>query len=208
MPQPAGAEAPTTSVNGAILASSLSTSRGGPGVPVKHTMPSSVSESNEEPQSPNSLLKQTLKIGGSSGAIVAGSGKPHPRPGVKQSSQNTATSRHLPPGQGSSSVHSLATIASTSLEDRGIMLSTVQESSGVPASTTTSTTYTQAQPNMPSPQGSTEHDTSSLLDSSARARGPRPVGAEDAQVFVSISQYSVICFFICIFSKSSQSTLL
>ncbi len=194
MPQPAGAEAPTTSVNGAILASSLSTSRGGPGVPVKHTMPSSVSESSEEPQSPNSLLKQTLKIGGSSGVGVAGSG-PHPRTGVKQSSQNTATSRHLPPGQGSSSVHSLATIASTSLEDRGIMLSTVQESSGVPASTTTNTTYTQAQPNMPSPQGSTEHDTSSLLDSSARARGPRPVGAEDAQVF----QMNIFMLFLSLF---------
>ncbi len=107
MPQPAGAEAPSATINGAIISQSLSK-------PLPGGSSGGVSlKSDDEPHSPNTLLKQTLKIGGSSATKV---------PSLSASSvpvTSTTSSSH-PPGENKPPF---------SLADFGARLTSVLESS-------------------------------------------------------------------------------
>ena len=162
MPKPAGAEAPCTSINGAIISQSISTSSSKTAnVPAK---PQSIIAPSDEPQSPNTLLKQTLKIGSkvpsTSSIICSDSDKP---------TYSTPLA---------------------SLADFGHKLSSAVESHGgaVLSSSAHSTipsagisTYAHTEPMVRSQMG-TRHRSSPGMDSATGGRGMGgllPVGAED-----------------------------
>ena len=165
MPKPAGAEAPCTSINGAIISQSISTSLSSKtaNVPAK-SQPTTAS--SDEPQSPNTLLKQTLKIGSK----------------VPSSSSSIC----------SDSDNKSATYPLASLADFGQKLSSVVESQGSDAAASNSnihstmsasaiSTYAHTEPLMRSQMGQRQRS-SPTVDAAAGGRGMGgllPVGAED-----------------------------
>ena len=167
MPKPAGAEAPCTSINGAIISQSISTSSSSKtaNAPAK---PQNITASSDEPQSPNTLLKQTLKIGSKA---------------VPSSSSSVCSGSETKPTYPAS----LASLA-----DFGQKLSSAVESHGgaCPSSgsvhssmpSTSISTYAHTEPVMRSQIGPRHRSSPGMDSSTAGGRGMGgllPVGAED-----------------------------